>query len=119
MSTLYSNERVPLWNPEHDQYELLKLAEEEAAIQQAIEEGHALDILRQSTGFKILEDFLKNSIDNLVGQLKIEQDYKKIRRLQEALKAYHNVLLFVDVKVNDGKALQDQQRTPSGANPKE
>ena len=38
-------------------------------------------------------------------KLAYEQDIEKIRRLQEAIKAYQNVLTYVDYKIAEGRAL--------------
>lgn len=118
MSTLYSNENPQLWNPETDEYDKVKLVEEENEVLKVIEEGHTLELLKNSSGFKLIETYLLATIEDLKNKLATETDFKKIRRLQEAAKAYSNVLLFMDYKIHEGRALA-QQRTPEGANPKE
>ncbi len=111
MSNLYANEAVPLWNPVTDEYEQVKDKQEVEAIELAVEEGHYLELLKNSAGFQILESYLRLTAEDLKHKLTTETDFRKIRRLQEAVKAYTNVLDFVDYKIHEGRAL-NQKRTP-------
>ena len=111
MSTLYGNEPVALWNPETDIQEKLQLEQEEDEAIKTIEEGIVLEQLQNHSGYKILESYLLVTIEDFKYKLVAEQDERKFRRLQEAVKAYTNVLSFVEFKVQEGKALV-QLRTP-------
>lgn len=111
-NTLYANENVvSLWNADTDEYEKIKAQQEEDAALQAIEEGRALAQLQQHSGFALLESYLLATIQDLKNKLTVESDYKRFRRLQEAVKAYSNVLGFVNFKVHEGRALESA-RTP-------
>lgn len=105
---LYANENVKIWNPETneltDKSELL-----DAEMERAIDEGQALAQLKQSRGWIILESLLKETCADLKEKLVAEQDLDKFRRLQEAVKAYQNVISFVDYKISEGLALQEQK----------
>lgn len=109
MSTLYSNEEIRVWNPESDQYESLKEAQEENEVTELIEEGRALELLKGSRGFQVIDKYLRMTVEDLKSKLAVEQDFRKLRRLQEAVKAYQNVLLLIDYKINEGRALAEKQ----------
>jgi hypothetical protein len=111
---LYSTENVRPWNPETDEYEDLKNAQEESEIQEMIEEGLALELLKGSRGFQVIEKYLSMSIEQLKAKLAVEEDFRKIRRLQEAVKAYTNVLVLVDYKINEGRALSTKRDPDQG-----
>lgn len=111
--SLYQNENVVLWNPETDKLEEFKLAQEENEIQQGIEEGRSFSQLKQHNGFILLQTYLLTTVEDLKHKLSYETDYKKFRRLQEAVKAYTNVLTFVDFKIQEGLALEQTRQTPS------
>ena len=109
---LYVNEKIRMWNPEtgqldgRDEYE-------EASLLKIVEEGQALDALKRSPGWVVLEELLKTTCSDLKEKLAYEQDLEKFRRLQEAVKAYQNVLTFVDYKIAEGKALEEKQQAPT------
>jgi len=44
-----------------------------------------LSQLKSSEGWKILEDYLKNAANSFIEQLKVEEDMKKIPRLQSLI----------------------------------
>lgn len=112
MKTLYVNENVTLWNAETDEHEKIKLAQEEAEVVQAIEEGRVLAQLKGHSGYILLQTYLIETIQDCKHKLTLETDYKKFRRLQEAVKAYTNVLGFVEFKVQEGLALEQTRQTP-------
>ena len=79
---LYVNEKIRMWNPEtgqldgRDEYE-------EASLLKIVEEGQALDALKRSPGWVVLEELLKTTCSDLKEKLAYEQDLEKFRRLQE------------------------------------
>lgn len=106
---LYENENVKIWNPETGEVS----GKDEVAdneVLRIIEEGHAVSAMRSSLGWQIIEGLLKNTCADLKEKLAYESDLDKFRRLQEAVKAYQNVLNFVEYKVNEGRALEEQQK---------
>lgn len=106
MSTLYSNENPKIWNADTDEMETAKELQDAEVIQQAIEEGRALKQMANSSGYAILKTYLSATVEDLKNKLATESDYKKFRRLQEAVKAYNNVMVFVDFKIHEGSALE-------------
>ena len=110
---LYINENLELWNPATDEQEKIKLEQEESEVQQVIDEGRALEQLKGTKGFETLKTYLLQTVEDLRMRLTTETDYKKFRRFQEAAKAYNNVLVFVEYKINEGKALAEK-RDPQG-----
>ncbi len=112
MKTLYANESVPFFNLDTDEQEKVKLAQEEAEIVKAIEEGRIFAQLKQHSGYILLQSYLIDTIHDLKNKLTAEVDYKKFRRLQEAVKAYTNVLGFVEFKIHEGLALEQTRQTP-------
>ena len=108
--SLYENEQVRLWNPESGTYEVSPAT---AEVDQLVAEGRSLETLKQSDGWLIVEAILKNSVEDYKQKLSYEEDLNKIRRLQEAIKAYTNVLLFVDSKITEGRALSDTKPDPA------
>ena len=112
MSTLYANEKITLWNANTDEQEVIKLEQEEAEVQQGIEEGRCFSQLKQHNGFHLLQTYLLTTVEDLKHKLSYETDYKKFRRLQEAVKAYTNVLTFVDFKIQEGLALEQTRIAP-------
>lgn len=105
---LYANENIKIWNPETGE-----MSEKEevvdSEVDRVIDEGHALSQLKGSRGWSILSGLLKETCTDLKEKLVIEQDLEKFRRLQEAVKAYQNVMNFVDYKIAEGIALQEQK----------
>jgi hypothetical protein len=108
---LYVNERIRMWNPETDQLDG-RDEYEEKELGRIVEEGQALDALKRTPGWEVLEELLKTTCSDLKEKLAYEQDIEKFRRLQEAVKAYQNVLTFVDYKIAEGKALEEKQQAP-------
>ena len=106
---LYQGEDIKIWNPESDEYEKLKEAQQEADIQEIIEEGRSLELLKGSRGFQIIERDLVALLEAHKQRLAVEEDFRKIRRLQEAIKAYTNVLALIDYKINEGRALAEKR----------
>ena len=105
---LYENEDVKIWNPETGELSGKSEILEEQALK-AIEDSHALAALKRSVGWQLIEDLLKETCADLKEKLVSENDLKRFRRIQEAVKAYQNVLNFVDYKIAEGKALEEQQ----------
>lgn len=105
---LYANENIKIWNPEtgemSDKEEIL-----DSETERVIDEGHALSQMIGTRGWAILSGLLKETCTDLKEKLVIEQDLDKFRRLQEAVKAYQNVMNFVDYKIAEGIALQEQK----------
>jgi hypothetical protein len=105
---LYENEKIKLWDPETGEVSG-KDDVEQGEIARVIEEGLLLTSLKLTPGWNILESLLKNTCSDLKEKLAYEQDIEKFRRLQEAVKAYQNVLTFVDYKIAEGRALEEQK----------
>jgi hypothetical protein len=105
---LYENEQIKVWDPltgelsGKDEYE-------NEEVNRIIEEGLLLKSLKVAPGWAILENLLKSTCIDLKEKLAYEQDLEKFRRLQEAVKAYQNVLTFVDYKIAEGRALEEQK----------
>lgn len=108
MSNLYGKE-IGIWNPVTDEVESEEQKQERAAVEQAIVEGRFLEAMRVTDGWQLLEKYLKTQAEDLKQLLSYETDYKKVRRLQEAIKAYTSILLFVDYKINEGKMLSETE----------
>ena len=109
---LYENEDIRLWNPETGEMS----AKDDVItgeIQRLIEDSYSLIALKQSAGWQILEGLLQTTCMDLKEKLVSEQDLERFRRIQEAVKAYQNVLNFVDYKIAEGRALEDQQKNQS------
>lgn len=104
---LYENEVVPIYNPETGDYGATKELQD-AEAKQAIEEGKALEAMQRSDGWGIVESFLKQAVLRYKEALIIEQDLDKIRRLQEAIKSYQNVLTYVDAKIYEGRSFSER-----------
>ena len=105
---LYENEDIKIWNPETGELSGKSEILDEQVLK-AIEDGQALLALKRSTGWQIIEDLLKETCTDLKEKLVSEQDLERFRRIQEAVKAYQNVLTFVDYKIAEGKALEEQK----------
>lgn len=105
---LYENENIKLWNPETGE---LSGKDEvvEGEVVRVIEEGYAVAAMKRSSGWQIIENLLRETCTDLKEKLAYESDVEKFRRLQEAVKAYQNVLTFVDYKIAEGKALEEQK----------
>lgn len=109
---LYENEKVRVYNPVVGDYEQVQTKPqplEEVRI--FIEEGNQLAALKQLPGWKQVENFVNESVDYFKVKLINSTDTDQIRRLQEAIKAYLNILHFVDQKINEAKSF-DINRTP-------
>ena len=105
---LYENEDIKLWNPETG--ELTGKAEiVDGEVTRVIEEAQAVAAMKRSSGWGIIETLLKETCTDLKEKLAYESDIAKFRRLQEAVKAYQNVLTFVDYKIAEGRALEEQK----------
>lgn len=105
---LYENEDIKIWNPETGELSgKSEILDEQ--VQKAIDEAQALSAMKRSTGWSIIEDLLKETCSDLKEKLVSENDLERFRRIQEAVKAYQNVLTFVDYKIAEGKALEEQK----------
>lgn len=117
---LYENEVVRLYDPETGlEAEELIEKKQDAEIGELIEEGRKLKSLRDSQGWKILEDWLKQAITTYKDILVYEQDTTKVLRLQEAVKSYTNVLQFVEQKIREAEVFERERTLSQEANPKE
>ena len=104
---LYENEQIKLWNPETGEMTgKEEIVDEE--VRRIIDESYAIASLKNSEGWQLIETLLKETCADLKEKLAHEQDIAKFRRLQEAVKAYQNVIHFVDYKIAEGRALEDQ-----------
>ena len=75
----------------------------EMEAEEAILKAEALQSMRGSTGFKIIEQFLTEQVTQIKGSLPyITHDKEKLFRLQEACKCYQNVLDFMDQEIRKG-----------------
>jgi|GEM_PF-2616498 len=105
---LYANENIKIWNPEtgemSDKEDII-----DSETERVIDEGLALSQMTGTRGWIILRGLLTNTCTDLKEKLVIEHDLDKFRRLQEAVKAYQNVMNFVDYKIAEGIALQEQK----------
>lgn len=105
---LYENEDIKIWNPETGELSGKSEILDEQTLQ-AIDDGQALLAMKRSVGWQIVEELLKDTCIDLKEKLVSEQDLERFRRIQEAVKAYQNVLNFVDYKIAEGKALEEQK----------
>lgn len=105
---LYENEDIKIWNPETGELSGKSEILDEQVLK-AIDDGQALLAMKRSIGWQIVEDLLKETCADLKEKLVSEQDLERFRRIQEAVKAYQNVLTFVDYKIAEGKALEEQK----------
>lgn len=103
MNVLYENE---VYNPEVGQYERL----EQQEVDKAIQDGEAIQAMKQTEGWKLIEEFLKGAIEKYKSLLLYEQDLEKIRRLQEAIKSYSNVFHFVEAKEQEYELAKEQSK---------
>lgn len=108
---LYVNEKIRLWDAETGAYSARDEVDE-TELQRVIEEGQSLDAMKKSPGWALLEDLLKTTCADLKEKLAYEADIEKFRRLQEAVKAYQNVLTYVEYKIAEGRALEEKQQAP-------
>lgn len=105
---LYENEDIKIWNPETGELSGKSEVLDEQMLK-AIEDGHAIRAMKRSAGWLIVEELLKETCTDLKEKLVSEQDLERFRRIQEAVKAYQNVLNFVDYKIAEGMALEEQK----------
>lgn len=106
---LYENEDIRIWNPETGELSgKSEIIDEQVA--KAIDDAQALLAMKRSSGWNLIEGLLKETCADLKEKLVAENDLERFRRIQEAVKAYQNVLNFVEYKIAEGKALEDQQK---------
>lgn len=106
---LYENEDVKIWNPVTG--EMTGKAEIlDEQILKVIEDAQALAAMKRSAGWALIEELLSETCSDLKEKLVSENDLERFRRLQEAVKAYQNILSFVEFKIAEGKALEEQQK---------
>lgn len=108
---LYEHENLKLWMPETGEFTSKEEVVDNEVVR-IIEEGKALEAMVRSDGWKSVENLLKITCTDLKEKLAYEQDLEKIRRLQEAIKAYQNVLTYVDYKIAEGRTLAEQNQSP-------
>lgn len=116
---LYDNERIrPLYDPETGHTaEEIEREREKSEVDQLIADGKDLEELKKTRGFKLVADFLQLMIGDYRDKLAIEIDYEKLRRLQEAVKCYHNVLSFIDWKINEAEVFKGLASRKSETDP--
>ena len=71
-----------------------------------VREAVALSAMSQTAGWKVVERFLNDCIASHHGNLLEAKDLDEVRRLQERVKAYANVLSYVEVVVREGEEAQ-------------
>lgn len=76
-------------------------------------ECEALDLMRHTRGWKIIEEFLANVKAHHMERCILETNYDEIRRHQEFLKAYSNLEAFVEGKLNEGRRLKEERQQPT------
>lgn len=107
---LYSDNVVRLYDHETGKpAEEMHRQLEEQEIAQIQAEALACEVLKQTDGWKLLSQQLTETIEDFKLKLTAEVDYEKIRRLQEAVKSYINVLMFADIKIQQAKSF-DQSK---------
>jgi hypothetical protein len=112
---LYANEeiQVNLYDPETGEYlDGTGLTPEEEEIRSFIANGKVMERLKRHAGWKLLTDFMKANVSKYKEGLVNETDFEKVKRMQEAVKAYENVMTYVDAIINESKGLE-QQTDPS------
>lgn len=110
--SLYSHEQVEVWDPETGRTnEEYVDQQEKEEIQTFVKLGKSLESLKKSRGWKFVEEFLSSNEEKYKQLLTHELDFEKIKRLQEAIKAYGNVRAYVDQTINQAKGF-DTNRTP-------
>jgi hypothetical protein len=118
---LYENEDITRpYDPETGQEvdeALVKRSETEG--QEVIEIGKQLQAMKNTAGWKLVEEFLTANTSKYTNLLISEQDEKKIFRLQEAVKSYSNVLNVVEQAIFEANSLEQNRTLHQGANPKE
>ena len=113
MSDLYAGEDIGIWDADTGQ--ILKETfedkqEAEAAI--LIEQSELLTSMKKSPGWDLLNKYLIVCIDSHKEKLAYSTDFEQVRRLQEATKAYKNVLAFVDRKIHECLSFKNQKAPP-------
>ncbi len=109
--TLYANEEIRPYDFETGETEeAWKDQREEDQIKAEISAGKSLENMKGTEGWGLVETFLTDHIvkyrDLLVGST----DFDQVKRLQEAIKAYSNVMVFVEHHIFTARNLQ--QRAP-------
>lgn len=71
--------------------------------QEALDTAEALQSMRDSAGFKVIEKFLTEQVNQLKDSLPyVTGDTGKVYRMQEAIKCYQNVLDYLDHNIRVG-----------------
>jgi hypothetical protein len=107
---LYENEEVELprkYDPETGNDVLSDLRGKDA-YEEAIEAGEKMASLKSHAGWQVLEKELQATISRYSEILFEELDPGKIRRIQEAAKAYRSVLMFVTDKIQEAEFARRQ-----------
>lgn len=112
---LYANEDVKMWDAETGGYVEDSFDKaEEAELKSGIADGRALQSMKTTAGWKLVNTFLTDAVDGYKNKLAFEDDFKKIRRLQETIKAHNNILVFVDWSIQQGKKFENKQTPTKG-----
>jgi hypothetical protein len=67
-----------------------------------IREAAAFAQLKGLPGWQILEKFINSTVEGLKDKLLLSKDFDEIRRIQEHVGAYLNVLTYVDAVIAQG-----------------
>jgi hypothetical protein len=118
---LYENETINKpYDPETGQETDGVLVDRtENATKEVIQIGRDLQSMKNTTGWKLVEEFLAANVSKYTTLLINEQDEKKIYRLQEAVKGYSNVLNAVEQAIFEAKSLEHERTLTNEVNPKE
>lgn len=107
---LYEGETVERWDPETgEDYKEYADTKEKAEIAAFRRKAEDLKSLKQTPGWSLLTEFLNESVDAYKEAIASEDNFEKIVRLQEAIKAYRNVEAYVDWTINEAKKFDNNQ----------
>lgn len=112
---LYDNETVeqPFFDMETGrEFQDYHVKKEEEEIKQIVEEGKTLEAMKKGDGWKFVATFITDAVDAYKEKMTYEVDFEKIKRMQEAVKAYRNVEAYIDYKINEAKGLETK-KTPN------
>jgi len=82
---------------------------DEIVFSDAIKEGHALQDMKKTPGWKIFEGILSGLLEQSYNELLKATDMKDVMRLQESVKAYRSILIQIDSRILQAKTLQEQR----------
>lgn len=76
-------------------------SEEDNGANLLLAEAEALSTLATNPGWKVLKAFFLEQIESHTSKLVQETSFQEIRRLQEYIKACHNLLNYPDAKISE------------------